>query len=110
MPESQSTNLLLVEDHDIARRLTAELLRTTGGFAVREAATCAEALRLADRRTDLIILDVQLPDACGFEVCRALKANPETASALVLHLSGVAISPDDRSVGLEGGADGYLTK
>src|SRR5262245_38575863 len=110
MPDSPSATLLLVDDDAAARRLITRLLRERGGFEVREAATGGEALRLADGRTDLIILDVQLPDASGFEVCRALRANPATAAALVLHLSGVAITPDDKTVGLEGGADGYLTK
>src|SRR5262245_29961741 len=110
MPDSPSATLLLVDDDAAARRLITRLLRERGGFEVREAATGGEALRLADGRTDLIILDVQLPDASGFEVCRALRANPATAAALVLHLSGVAITPEDKTVGLQGGADGYLTK
>src|SRR5262249_19400306 len=110
MPDSLSATLLLVDDDDAARRLITRLLRERGGFEVREAATGGEALRLADDRTDLIILHRQLPDARGFEVCRALKANPATAAALVLHLSGVAIGPEDKTVGLQGGADGYLTK
>jgi PAS domain S-box-containing protein len=109
MPDSPPATLLLVDDDDAGRRLTTRLLRRAG-FEVCEAATAAEALRLADGRTDLIILDVQLPDACGFDVCRAIKANPATASALVLHLSGVANTPADKASGLEGGADGYLTK
>src|SRR5438874_6615707 len=109
MPDSPSATLLLVEDDETGRRLTSRLLRLAG-FEVREAATGGEALRLADSQTDLIILDVQLPDMSGFEVCRALKANPATASALVLHLSGVAKTSADRTQGLEGGADGYLTK
>src|SRR4051812_26711561 len=109
MPDSPSATLLLVEDDETGRRLTTRILRQAG-FEVREAATAGEALRLADDQTDLIILDVKLPDMSGFEVCRALKANPATASALVLHLSGVANSAADRTHGLAGGADGYLTK
>src|SRR5262245_50562115 len=109
MPNSPPATILVVDDDETGRRLTARLLRLAG-FEVREAATGGEALRLAEARPDLLILDVQLPDASGFEVCRAIKANPATASALVLHLSGVARTSADRTFGLEGGADGYLTK
>src|SRR5215831_208819 len=109
MPDSPPATILVVDDDETGRRLTARLLRLAG-FEVREAATGGEALRLADARPDLLILDVQLPDASGFEVCRAIKANPATAAALVLHLSGVANTSADRTFGLAGGADGYLTK
>src|SRR5262245_23703487 len=109
MPDNPSATLLLVEDDETGRRLTTQILRQAK-FEVREAATAGEALRLVDGQTDLIVLDVQLPDMSGFEVCRALKANPATASTLVLHLSGVASSAADRTYGLEAGADGYLTK
>src|SRR5262249_48044995 len=109
MLEGPSATLLLVEDDETGRRLTSRLLRQAG-FEVREAATAGEALHLADDQTALILLDVQLPDASGFEVCQAIKANPATASSLVLHLSGVANTPADKASGLEGGADGYLTK
>src|SRR5262245_5669379 len=109
MPDNPSATLLLVEDDETGRRLTTRILRQAK-FEVREAATANEALSLADGQTDLIVLDVQLPDMSGFEVCRALRANPATASALVLHLSGVANSPAEKASGLAGGADGYLTK
>src|SRR5262249_14165164 len=79
MPDNPSATLLLVEDDETGRRLTTQILRQAK-FEVREAATAGEALRLVDGQTDLIVLDVQLPDMSGFEVCRALKANPATAS------------------------------
>src|SRR5262249_4006731 len=105
MPDNPSATLLLVEDDETGRRLTTQILRQAK-FEVREAATAGEALRLVDGQTDLIVLDVQLPDMSGFEVCRALKANPATASTLVLHLSGGARSAAGRTCGLEAGADG----
>ena len=65
---------------------------------------------LADEAPDLILLDVHLPDANGFDLCRQFKAAPTTASAFVLLISGMHVSGEDRVRGLEGGADGYLTK
>jgi CheY-like chemotaxis protein len=77
---------------------------------VEEAATGGEGLRLAAHHPGLVVLDVNLPDINGFEVCRRIKAHPATAAIPVLHLSGAFVNPDDASRGLAGGADGYLTK
>jgi DNA-binding response OmpR family regulator len=107
-PESPFT-VLHVDDDDLSRGLTSLCLRQAG-FLVREAATGADALRLAAEKPDLILLDVGLPDLSGFEVCRRLKADPATAPIPVLHFSGVARTSAERTQGLQGGADGYLTK
>ncbi len=86
-----------------------EFLRQEG-FAVQEATTGTEGLRLAAEHPDLIVLDVHLPDLDGFEVCRRLKTDPITAAIPVLHLSGVFRELDDRVRGLETGAAAYLTR
>ena len=109
MARPSPPTILCVDDDAANRRLYALSLRREG-FEVREAATGAEGLRLSRDRPDLILLDVLLPDATGFEVCARLKADPATASIPVLHLSGAARSSHDRVEGLHGGADGYLTK
>ncbi len=53
---------------------------------------------------------MNLPDIDGFEVCRRIKAHPATSSIPVLDMSAVYVRSEDRTHGLEGGADGYLTK
>src|SRR5262249_53735910 len=78
------------------------------GFAVREAGTGVEALRLVAEQPDLVILDINLPDLSGYEVCRRIKENPASAVIPVLHLSASLVESETRSRGLEGGADGYL--
>jgi PAS domain S-box-containing protein len=109
MATSRAT-ILVVDDDPLGRDGFAGLLRDAG-FEVQEAATGEEALRLsADRNPDLILLDVLLPDVGGYEVCRRLKAVPTTASTLVLLVSGLGVRSEDRVLGLEGGADGYLAK
>ncbi len=101
--------VLNVDDtRDSLRIKTVTLQRA--GFEVVESATGAEALQLADKhRPDVVLLDVNLPDISGFEVCRRLKSNPATASTLVVQISACFTQGSDRTRGLEGGADGYLT-
>jgi PAS domain S-box-containing protein len=109
MSELPPPSILYVDDDESNRHAFTWLLQRAG-FRTREAKTGADALRLAADKPDLIILDVSLPDIDGFEVCRRIKAHPATAAIPVLHMSGVFVRSEDRTQGLEGGADGYLTK
>jgi PAS domain S-box-containing protein len=100
--------ILHVDDFEPGRYARTKLLRSFG-FEVREATTGAEALRLVlDERPALVILDVNLPDISGFEVCRRLKASPTTATLPVLQMSATYTGGLHQALGLEGGADGYL--
>lgn len=107
MNAQSKITILLVEDHLPSRYAVTRILKKAG-FAVKEAATGQEALRLAQEKPDIIILDVHLPDISGFEVCRTLKADPNTASIPVLHLSSTYVLGNDKVLGLESGADCYL--
>src|SRR5262245_27552371 len=78
---------ILVADADEAGRRRVAGIRQQAGFAVREAATGAEALRHAAAGADLIVLDPRLADADGSEVGRRLRADPATARIPVLHLT-----------------------
>src|SRR3954468_6814367 len=101
--------VLFVDDDEDTRFAVSHIFREAG-FDVKEAATGREALRLAEEKPDLVILDVNLPDIDGFEICRRIKTHPATAAIPVLHLSGVFVRSEDKTQALEGGADGYLTK
>jgi PAS domain S-box-containing protein len=101
--------ILYVDDDESLRHLFTLLLEREG-FRVWTAATGREALRKAAEHPSLVLLDVQLPDVSGFEICRRIKADPATATIPVLHLSAVHTDSEDRATGLEGGADGYLIK
>ena len=101
--------ILVVDDTDDARELTAFILRRAD-FDVLEAGTGREALEVAARQPDLIVLDVHMPDMDGFEVCQRLKATPATASIPVLHVSSSYRRESDRVRGLESGGDAYLTR
>jgi signal transduction histidine kinase len=103
-----SPAILLVEDYPPSMYATGRVLRQAG-FTVLEAVNGTQALTRAGE-ADLVLLDINLPDIDGFEVCRRLKADPETAGIPVLQLSAARRGTDDRAEGLEGGADAYLTQ
>ena len=100
-------NILNVDDNEAQRYATTKLL-LTGGYKVIEAATGQQTLELAAKFPDLILLDVNLPDMDGFEVCRRLRGNPETAHIAIVHLSATFTRPEARTKGLRNGADEYL--
>ena len=101
------STILNVDDTDAQRYATSRVLRHAG-FEVLEAATGKRALEMVADRPDLIILDVNLPDMTGFEVCRRIRANQTSTRLPVVHLSATLVSTDARVTGLEGGADAYL--
>ncbi|MFE6971545.1 SpoIIE family protein phosphatase [Isoptericola sp. NPDC057653] len=100
-------SVLVVDDTRAHRYVMATWLRDAG-FDVVEAATGTEALALARASTDAVVLDVNLPDMTGSEVCRRIKADAGTAHVPVLHVSATSIDAAARTAGLEGGADAYL--
>ncbi len=98
--------LLLVDDDEAKRYVIGTWLRRAG-YAVTEVGTGGEALGLA-ASAELVLLDVNLPDMSGFEVCRRIKGNPETAAIPVIQVSATAVDVSDRAHGLTQGADAYL--
>lgn len=109
MSDPQVT-ILHIDDSEANRYVVARILQNEG-FTVLEAATGAAGLKaVAAYQPALVILDVKLPDLGGFEVCRQIKSNPETAFIPVLHLSASFIQSQDKAEGLDSGADSYLTQ
>ncbi|OYE00433.1 hybrid sensor histidine kinase/response regulator [Nostoc sp. 'Peltigera membranacea cyanobiont' 232] len=102
--------ILHVDDNEANRYIVSRILQNAG-FTVVEAATGAAGLKaVVEHQPALVILDVKLPDIGGFEVCRQIKANPETAFIPVLHLSASFIQSQDKAEGLDSGADAYLVQ
>jgi DNA-binding response OmpR family regulator len=98
-----------VEDEPDIRKLVHYNLAQEH-YQVLEAEDGERALRLLQReKPDLIILDLLLPGMSGLELCRALRGRPDTARFPILMLTAKA-GEADRVVGLEMGADDYLTK
>ena len=100
--------VLNVDDNEAQRYIKTRDLRMSG-FAVVEAATGAEALRLVERdRPHVVLLDVQLPDIMGPEVCDYIKRRwPEV---MVLMTSSTFTESQHRALGLDAGADSYLVQ
>ncbi|HET8712607.1 MAG TPA: phosphate regulon transcriptional regulator PhoB [Gemmatimonadales bacterium] len=101
--------ILIVEDERPIREMIAFGLRR-GGFEVREASDAGSArASVADRRPDLVLIDWMLPDMSGLELTRALKRDKETQEIPIIMLTARA-EEQDKVMGLEGGADDYVTK
>ncbi len=108
MPDDQPARILVVDDNPATLYSTARILRSAH-FDVIEAATGQEALDLASQGIDLLMLDVNLPDIHGFEVCQRLRQDPRTARLPIIHVSATFVKEIDRAQGLDAGADGYIT-
>jgi phosphate regulon transcriptional regulator PhoB len=101
--------ILVVEDESDIRELVRYNLAQEG-FAVEEAADGAEALeRIGRRPPDLVLLDLMLPRVSGLELCRQLRANPQTARLPIIVVTAKSAEVD-RVLGLEMGADDYVVK
>jgi DNA-binding response OmpR family regulator len=101
--------VLLVEDEADIRELIRYSL-VQGGFQVEEACDGAEALeKLQTFAPDLIVLDLMLPGMLGLEVCQRLRARTDTAHLPILVVSAKS-NASDKALGLELGADDYVTK
>jgi PAS domain S-box-containing protein len=107
-PAQARRRLLVVDDNEPSRYATVRILRAAG-FDTMEAGTGSDALRLATGDIDLVVLDVNLPDIDGFDVCRQLRAGRETADLPICYLSATFTANEDIARGMSTGADGYLT-
>ena len=103
-------SILNVDDYSPGRYARTKVLQHAG-FKVREASTGEEALAMAEEfLPPIILLDVNLPDMSGFDVCKLIKRNPKTGAATVLHISATNIQTHHQVQGLDCGADSYLVE
>jgi DNA-binding response OmpR family regulator/two-component sensor histidine kinase len=102
--------VLVVEDDEELRRGHVEML-TSEGYEVSEAATGADALRLAGAENpDLVLLDATLPDGDGVDICRQMKSDETLRGSFIVMLSGMNTTAGHQAEALHAGADGYLAK
>ncbi|APW40692.1 hypothetical protein RD110_14075 [Rhodoferax koreense] len=99
--------VLVVDDNPVTRYATVRTL-TAAGFMAKEADSGGEAIVSAASGVSAVVLDVNLPDINGFEVCRRLRQQPTTTAIPVVHLSAAFVSDTDKVAGLNAGADAYL--
>ncbi len=101
--------ILIVDDELAARTALAILLRREG-YEVFETGDGPSALAAcASFRPDLVLLDIMMPGMSGFEVCRNIKATPETRLTPVVLITGLSTT-EDRIQGINSGAEDFLSK
>ena len=102
-------HILLIDDDERLARMVGEFLRQSG-YSVTHAPMAAQGLSLLDSSTDLVVLDLMLPDMDGLEVCRRIRALSTEAKRTPMLMLTAKGDPMDRIIGLEMGADDYLPK
>ena len=111
VPEAQSgmPHLLLIEDIDDVRRMMSQLLELEG-YQVSDTAQAREGVRMASELQPSVgIIDIGLPDMNGYDVARALRADPLTCHMGLMALTGYG-QDEDRRKALEAGFDVHLVK
>jgi signal transduction histidine kinase len=106
--ETKRTPVVVVVDDNPAGRYSTSRILRSAGFTVLEAETGQEGFDKS-ATADVVVLDVNLPDMSGFEVCQRIRSDPRRARIPVIHLSASFVKEADKAYGLEMGADGYLT-
>ena len=101
--------VLIVEDNDLNMKLFGDLLEAHG-YATLKTGNGVEAIEIArDKRPDLIIMDIQLPQVSGLDVTRWLKEDEELRSIPVIAVTAFAMKGDEERI-RQGGCEAYLSK
>jgi DNA-binding response OmpR family regulator len=101
--------VLVADDEPDVCYLVSVYLRRAGHHVIGASDGAAVIDAVHESKPDLLVLDLSLPGLNGLELCRKLRADPETATLPVLMLSGWAFDSDVQA-GLDAGADDYVTK
>jgi DNA-binding response OmpR family regulator len=109
MTEEKKQKILVIDDMPRNAKLLDDLL-TVKGYEVQTASSGKEGLqRIEEWKPDLILLDIMMPEMDGYEVCRRIRANPETEIIPVVLVTSLDPA-QERVKGLESGADDFLSK
>jgi two-component system, cell cycle response regulator DivK len=101
--------ILIVEDNERNLKLVRDVLQVKG-FNTIEAGTAEIGIELAaERKPDLILMDIQLPGMNGIDALKVLRANPATASIPVVAVTA-SVMQQDRTLITQAGFDGYIGK
>ena len=100
--------ILVVEDQEDNRQILRDLLGSVG-YDIIEAGDGEEAVRLAELRPDLILMDIQLPGLDGYEATRRIKADARLRDIPIIVVTSYALSGDEDKA-RAAGCDAYVTK
>jgi two-component system, OmpR family, phosphate regulon response regulator PhoB len=107
--QARKAEILVVEDEDNIA-IALDYLLTREGYCQTRLATGAGAIEaIRSRLPDLVLLDVMLPGVSGYEICQAVRADPECAQVRILMMTARG-SAMERRKGLAMGADGFISK
>lgn len=101
--------ILVVDDDPDVLLTTCRILKSEG-YRVISTSSAREGLKLVKQKPDLVLLDVNMPELNGFEICQKIKSDPELTDVFVVMISGVMTKPEHQVSGLNLGADGYLLR
>lgn len=108
--KSKTKRVLVIDDDLMVGRVLDDYL-TNEGFEVAKATMAEEGYQSAtDNPPDLIILDISLPDATGFQMCGRFRENPRLAKIPIIMVSGHARFPNQQAIGKQLGANEYILK
>jgi len=103
------STILIVEDNEKNMKLVRDILQHQGHTTL-EAATGTDGVRLArERRPDLILMDIQLPDIDGIAALRQIRAQPNLDATPVIAVSA-SVMPDEQQKVVSSGFDAFITK
>ncbi len=103
------STILIVEDNDKNMKLARDILRAKG-YDTLEAVNGEDGVRLAlQRKPDLVLMDIQLPDINGIQAFHRIRANADTARTPVVAFTA-SVTANDRSRIGDAGFDGFLSK
>ena len=109
-PNAPTTPRILIADDNAQNVELLEAYLAEGDWDVRTAAEGEETLRLVrEWQPDVILLDIMMPKISGFEVCKRLRADPQTRDLAVLMVTGLD-QPSDIDKAVEAGAEDFMTK
>ncbi|GAA0581978.1 response regulator [Caenispirillum bisanense] len=101
--------ILIVEDNDLNMKLFNDLLQAHG-YDTLQTKDGREVLGIArEKRPDLILMDIQLPEISGLEITRMLKDDADLRSIPVVAVTAFAMKGDEEKI-REGGCEGYIAK
>lgn len=109
MTDTAPIRVLIADDDPVAAEMLAAFV-TSRGDTVFLAQDGAMALRMgADLQPDVILLDISMPGMNGYETCRQLRANPRSAGAFIIALTGWG-QDQDKQHAMKSGFDAHITK